>query len=64
MATHLLKDWSVQQTLEHYPGSASVFIRLKTNCVGCWVDRFCTLEEVSGHYGIPLEVLLADLHHP
>jgi hybrid cluster-associated redox disulfide protein len=58
MIASFSKDWSVKQTLEHYPETISIFLRLKTNCIGCWLERFCTLEEVSGYYGIPIETLL------
>ena len=64
MAALVSKDWTVHQTLEAHPGTVSVFIRLKTDCVGCWLVRFCTLEEVSGYYGIPIEVLLESLQDP
>jgi len=40
-------DWTVRQTLRQYPEAASVFIQLKTNCVGCLLARFCTLQEVE-----------------
>jgi hypothetical protein len=64
MSANLSKNWSVQQTLEHYPNAISIFIRLKINCIGCWLEQFCTLEEVSGYYGIPIETLLDYLHDP
>jgi len=64
MSASLSKDWSVQQTLEHYPNTIPIFIRLKINCIGCWLERFCTLEEVSGYYGIPIETLLGYLRDP
>ena len=44
--------------------AVSTFVRLKTHCVGCRLARFCTLEEVSRHYGIPLEALLERLCSP
>lgn len=58
MIASFSKDWSVKQTLEQYPETISIFLRLKTNCIGCWLERFCTLEEVSGYYEIPIETLL------
>lgn len=61
MAVPISPDWTVQQTLKTYPQSIPVLLRLKTDCVGCWLERFCTLEDVSSNYGIHLEVLLDSL---
>jgi hypothetical protein len=58
MIASFSKDWSVKQTLEQYPETISIFLRLKTNCIGCWLERFCTLEEVSSYYEISTETLL------
>jgi len=59
MSTLLTKDWTVEQVLETYPQTADVFIRLKADCVGCRLDRFCTLEEVARDYGLFLDDFLA-----
>jgi hypothetical protein len=64
MIAHLSKDWTVQRVLEGDPGAVSTFIRLKTNCVGCWLARFCALDDVSGYYGIPIATLLETLQNP
>ena len=55
------KDWTVEQVLKYYPPTAEMFIRLNIDCVGCRLDRFCTLEEVARDYCIVLDVLLAEL---
>jgi hybrid cluster-associated redox disulfide protein len=61
MAGSISRDWTVGQTLKAYPQVVPVFTRLKTGCVGCWLERFCTLEDVGSHYGIQPEVLLDSL---
>ena len=61
MSVLLSKDWTVEQVLRSYPTTAEVFIRLKADCVGCRLDRYCTLEEVAQDYGLDLEKFLADL---
>ena len=61
MSALLTKDWTVEQVLESYPHAADVFIRLKADCIGCRLDKFCTLEEVARDYGLDLEGFLADL---
>ena len=57
----LTKDWTVEEVLESYPQTADVFIRLKADCVGCRLEKFCTLEEVARDYGLILDDFLAYL---
>jgi hybrid cluster-associated redox disulfide protein len=61
METSINARQTVEDVLVAFPQSAAVFIALKTDCVGCHLDRFCTLEEVAAAYEIPLERLLARL---
>lgn len=61
MAASLSRDWTVQRTLKEYPQLIPIFIRLKTGCVGCWLERFCTLEDVSSNYGLQVDFLLESL---
>ena len=61
MSALLTKDWTVDQVLASYPQAADEFIRLKADCVGCRLDRFCTLEEVARDYDLVLHDLLASL---
>lgn len=55
------KHWTAEQVMKTYPQTISIFIALKTNCVGCHLERFCTLEEVADAYSMSLEMLLAEL---
>jgi hybrid cluster-associated redox disulfide protein len=43
------------------PHVAAVFIAHKTDCIGCTMAGFCTLEDVADVYGIPLQVFLNEL---
>lgn len=54
-------NWTAAQVMKAYPQVASVFIELKTDCVGCHLDKFCTLTEVAADYELPLELLLHQL---
>lgn len=47
--------------MKAYLQVASVFLKLKTDCVGCHLDKFCTLTEVAAAYELPLERLLHQL---
>ncbi len=52
---------TVQETLHTLPQAAEAFLALRTDCVGCPLERFCTLEEVAQAYGLPPETLLQRL---
>jgi hypothetical protein len=54
MSAPFTKDWTVQNILQACPEAAQVFIRLKTDCVGCRLERFCTPEEVSTSYTLEM----------
>jgi hybrid cluster-associated redox disulfide protein len=41
---------TVAEVLESYPRTAATFLALKTNCPGCHLARFCTLEDVARTY--------------
>ena len=53
-----LAGWTVAEVLARKPDRAMAFIRLRTACVGCPLDRFCTLADVAGAYHIPLATLV------
>jgi len=61
------RDFSIQssltvaQLLARWPATAAVFVRRGTGCVGCRLERFCTLEEVAASYSLSVETLLDDL---
>jgi len=57
----LAANWTAEQVLKTYPQTVAVFLALKTDCVGCHLERFCTLEEVAASYELPLEILLEKL---
>ena len=61
MDSALSADQTVEQVLAAHPGVSSVFLQLDTYCIGCYMERFCTLEEVASAYELRLEVLLGKL---
>jgi hybrid cluster-associated redox disulfide protein len=54
--------WTAEQVMERYPRTVAVFLALKTGCVGCHLERFCTLAEVAETYQLPLQTLLEKLN--
>ncbi len=60
--THILTpDQTVAEVVEKYPETARVWIALETECLGCWLMRFCTLEYVAESYDLDLETLIDEL---
>lgn len=55
-------NWTADEVMKTYPETVSVFLSLKMACVGCSLERFCSLQEVAAAYQLPLEFLLAKLH--
>ncbi len=54
---------TVEEILQKWPHAYSVFMRNKTKCVGCFLQRFCTLKDVAEHYQIPLEKLIDEIEN-
>jgi hybrid cluster-associated redox disulfide protein len=61
METTLDASWTVDQVLKTYPQAIPVFLSLKLGCVGCYLERFCSLAEVAASYKLSTEFLLAQL---
>ncbi len=55
-------NWTADQVMKTYPETVSVFLALKMDCVGCYLERFCSLEDVAASYKLPPEFLLTKLH--
>lgn len=52
---------TVGEVLSNWPDTYSVFASLKTKCIGCLLQRFCTLVDVADIYQIPLKDLTGEL---
>lgn len=48
---------TVNELLAAHP-QAAIFLALRTSCVGCYLARFCTLEDVAREYKLPVRDLL------
>lgn len=49
---------SVYDTLNDWPETASLFRTFKTACIGCYLARFCSLQDVADTYHIQPEALM------
>ena len=45
----------VADLLAFYPLATSLFIELRVDCVGCSMNQFCTLEDLTKYYDLDLE---------
>jgi hypothetical protein len=51
----------VEDVLKKWPQTFSVFRSRNTDCVGCILQRFCTLQNVAETYELPLHEFINDL---
>ena len=54
---------TVDEVLQQFPQAFSVFVKHKTKCPGCFMQQFCTLEDVAAMYQIASEELVADIKY-
>jgi hypothetical protein len=57
----LLAQLTVEDILKKWPLGFSVFRSKNTACIGCILQRFCTLRDVAETYDLELEELTHDL---
>ncbi len=58
-----LAEMTVEAVLTRWPQTATVFQSYKTACVGCPINSFCTITEVTQIYSIPKQRFLVELRH-
>jgi hypothetical protein len=54
-------ETTVEEALSACPDLYTIFLRGKAECIGCFLQKFCTLREVTGAYRVPLEGFLAEV---
>jgi hybrid cluster-associated redox disulfide protein len=64
MDSPIRANLTVEEVLGISPKTIPVFLALRTDCVGCQMERFCTLKEVARAYKLPLRLLLEKLREP
>ena len=52
---------TVEDILKKWPQAYAVFNNRNMACVGCMLQRFCTLQDVAENYNISLPNLVVDL---
>lgn len=48
----------VADLLASTPLIAHLFVELRVDCVGCSLNKFCTLEDVCEHYQLEIETII------
>jgi hybrid cluster-associated redox disulfide protein len=43
------------------PLTARTLLDLRVDCIGCSMNKFCTLEELCQHYGLEIEMVMEKL---
>jgi len=57
----LQPQMTVEDVLQKWPGMYSVFMKKGMKCIGCFLQRFCTLQDVAETYRIPLQQLIGEM---
>ena len=60
-AARLTAATTVAQALSADSGIASTLISKGTACVGCYLARFCTLQDASTNYGFNWDAFIGEL---
>jgi hypothetical protein len=57
--TTLTPQTFVADLLATTPPVAHLFIELRVDCIGCSMNKFCTLEDLCEQYQLELETLIS-----
>jgi hybrid cluster-associated redox disulfide protein len=56
-----LAQMTVEDVLKKWPQTYSVFRNRKTDCIGCLLQRFCSIQDVAETYELSAQELVGDL---
>ena len=48
----------ISELLALSPQMARLFIELRTDCIGCPMNKFCTLEELCRNYELDIDLVM------
>jgi hypothetical protein len=52
---------TVEEILKKWPQTYSIFRKRNTGCIGCFLQRFCTLQDVATTYNVALQEMQREL---
>jgi hypothetical protein len=56
-----LTQLTVEGILSKWPKTFTVFRNRNTDCIGCLLQKFCSIQDVAETYDIPTQDLISDL---
>ncbi len=59
--TFIQPEMTIEEVLKTWPEAYTVFLNGKAECIGCFLQKFCTLREAAGVYGISPEEFIHEL---
>ena len=59
--TFLQPEMTVEDVLKTWPSAYTVFLNGKAECIGCFIQKFCTLGEVAGVYEVSPKEFMDEL---
>lgn len=59
----LQPEMTVENVLKTWPSAYTIFMNGKAECIGCFLQKFCTLREVAGVYEVSLEEFIEELEN-
>jgi hybrid cluster-associated redox disulfide protein len=62
IADKITADSLVHEVIDRYPGSVTVFVQYRLQCIGCYISPFHTIADVAREYALGLDPLLTDLN--
>lgn len=57
----IFPTWTVSDVLQTYPDAKRVFLEKRTLCIGCYMARFCNLNDVARAYSLNTQELLREI---
>jgi hypothetical protein len=52
----------IADLLASTPLMAHLFVELRVDCIGCSMNRFCTIEDLCDQYHLELETVISMIH--
>jgi hypothetical protein len=59
----LFTQLTVEAILSRWPKTYTVFRNRNTDCIGCLLQKFCSIQDVAETYGLPTQDLIRDLEN-
>ncbi len=55
------QNWPVSELLQKHPETSQIFVKKSTLCLGCYMARFCSLQDVAQVYSLEAETLVEEM---